>query len=436
VKWIIFAVGLVGVVALGLWLRSNSSKLPRVWIVVGALPMVMDALPKHEIAILGVPEWNGFVQGFNISILDLLLLATYFALPRTKHRLPFKFAFSIYIAAVLISALQAPNITATGYYVWQLLRMFFAYMVVARACVDSRLTTAVLKGMALGLCFQGGVVVWQRFVLHHLHVTGSFPTQNMLGLVTHFVIFPFFALLLAGEKAWEARTIPLVGVLIDVITASRASLGLAGAGFSILYMLSGVRKWTARKARILAAGVVVLALLSPLAYRQFELRFGAYGLPANEGGRSELNDAAALILSDHPMGIGANNFVVVANVQGYYERANVEHLNTSTFPHNIYWTAVAETGYFGLLALMIFLIRPLTFALACGWRHRNDRRGDMLLGFAVSLFIVYIHSYFEWVFFTDQVQYFFALDIGIIAGLAQQLRSRSGTQSQNQLPRI
>jgi O-antigen ligase/polysaccharide polymerase Wzy-like membrane protein len=433
VKWIIFFVGLVGIVPLVGWLRTNRSKLPAVWTIVGALPLVMDALPKHEIALLGVPEWPGFSQGFEISLLDLFLVAVYFVLPRSRQKLPFRFAFSFYVAAVLLSALQAPNTAATLYYVWQLVRMFFAYVVVARACADPRLTTALLKGMAIGLCFQGGVVVWQRFVLHYLHVTGSFTTQNMLGLITHFVIFPFFALLLAGEKEWPARAIPGIGALIDVITASRASLGLAAAGFSILFMLSVVRKWTAQKARVLIAGFLVLALLSPLAYRQFELRLDAYG-PLNEGGRSEMNNAAALILSEHPMGIGANNFVVVANVQGYYERANVGFQNTTTFPHNIYWTAAAETGYFGLFALMILLLRPLMFALACGWRYRNDRRGDLLLGLAVSFFIVYVHSYFEWVFFTDHVQYFFAIDLGIVAGLAEQLgyfgRTRHRLQNQ------
>ena len=44
-----------------------------------------------------------------------------------------------------------------------------------------------------------------------------------------------------------------------------------------------------------------------------------------------------------------------------------------------------------------------------------------MIGFATTLIVVYIHSYFEWVFFAPQVQYMFAMSVGMIAGLAQQL---------------
>ena len=48
-------------------------------------------------------------------------------------------------------------------------------------------------------------------------------------------------------------------------------------------------------------------------------------------------------------------------------------------------------------------------------------RGDLLLGLGVALLTVYIHSYFEWIFFTTYVQYMFAITVGLVAGLAQQL---------------
>jgi O-antigen ligase len=121
------------------------------------------------------------------------------------------------------------------------------------------------------------------------------------------------------------------------------------------------------------------------------------------------------------MGIGANNFFVAAATRGYFERANVTVLSRNLIPHNAYWTAAAETGYMGLLALMTLLIRPLQLAFFCGWRNRNDRGGDLLLGLATSFLIVCIHSYFEWNFFLDQIQYVFAIDLGLIAGLTGQL---------------
>jgi O-antigen ligase len=431
VKWIIFALGLAAILPLAGWLRSNPRELPRVWMIIGALPFLMSAFPKYEIAILGEPEWPGILKGFDISAMDLIIWAVYLGRPRARPvlsiRLPFKFSFVLYIGAVLLSALQAPNPTATFYYAWQLLRIFIVYAVVARACLDNRLTISLLKGLAFGLCFEACFVLWQRFILHYLHVAGTFGQQNMVGFATHFVVIPFFALLLSRQIDWRLAAIPIIGAIINVITTSRASIGFLGGGLSVLFLLSMLRKWTGRKVRILAASVFVLALLSPLAYRQLELRYGPSGLPAYEeqGGREQLNDTAQMILADNPWGIGANNFYVVANRQGYYQRAGVAVLSDNLIPHNIYWTTAAEIGYVGLVAFMIFLIRPLLLALSCGWRNRKDQRGDLLLGLAISLITVYLHSYFEWALLSDMAQYLFAINIGMVAGLAQQLGHRS-----------
>lgn len=425
-KWALFAVALGSIIPIAAWLRASPSALPKVWLIVGALPFVWGLFPKRKIAILGVEDWRGYTQGFDISLLDLIIVAIFLSTPRA-HRtaLPFKFSFVFYIGAVLLSALQAANPTATLYYVWQLLRIFMMYVVVARACTDLRLSRALLKGLAFGVCFQGGVVAWQRFIIHYVQAPGTFEQQNMLGLAMHFVIFPFFALLLSGEKGWQPATVPLLGSMVYIFTASRATLGFGAMGFSLLFLISLLQKWTARKAGILAAAVLAIAMLSPVAIKQFNYRANAFGFSAEEG-RTTLTDAAEAILSDNPMGIGANNLIVFANLHGYYERTGVGTVNSTTFPHNIYWVAAAETGYLGIVAFAVFLLRPLLFALSWGWRNRKDRRGELLLGLATSLLIAYVHSYFEWIFFTDQVQYIFAIVLGMIAGFGNQL-GYSGT---------
>jgi hypothetical protein len=63
----------------------------------------------------------------------------------------------------------------------------------------------------------------------------------------------------------------------------------------------------------------------------------------------------------------------------------------------------------------------LKAALVCGWRHREDRRGDLLLGLGVSLLVVYVHCYYEWIFFVSSVQYVFVFMLGLVAGVTQQL---------------
>ena len=430
-KWFFFALAVACVFPAAAWLRQNPRRLPMVITAIGALPFVWGIFPKREIAIFGAPGWPGYVQGFDVSALDLLILVVFLSHPRRRHApLPFKFSFAIYIFAVLLSALQASVPVATFYYVWQLLRIFFMYAVLARACSERNAAEALLKGLAIGVCFVATVVFWQRFVIHYVQAPGTFTTQNMLGVALHFATFPFFSVVLSGKLDWLPTLVPVLGAMTDVFTASRASVGFAGIGYCFLFILSIVRRWTPRKTRVLLAAVLLLAVLSPLAYRQFSLRMSVYGIEGYYG-RSALIDSAAMILSENAFGIGANNYVVAANVRDYYARAGVGQMERNTFPHNIYWTTAAETGYFGFASFVVFLLRPLVMAFIRGWRYRKDQRGDLLLGLGTSLLIVYAHSYFEWIFLTDQLQYLFAIDLALIAGLTHQLASRSKNVNTN-----
>jgi O-antigen ligase len=123
------------------------------------------------------------------------------------------------------------------------------------------------------------------------------------------------------------------------------------------------------------------------------------------------------------MGVGANNYVIAANVGGYNEKAGVAPVNGSeaAHVHNIYWLVAAETGYLGLVTFVFVLLCPLTVALRCAWRYRGDARGDLLLGLGVAMLLVYLHSFVEWNFIGFEPQYIFALQAGLVAGLAQQL---------------
>jgi O-antigen ligase len=70
---------------------------------------------------------------------------------------------------------------------------------------------------------------------------------------------------------------------------------------------------------------------------------------------------------------------------------------------------------------VLMLLQPLIVAFRCGWRNRDDSRGDLLIGLGTGILMVYIHSFFEWIFVAYQTQYLFAMVIGLVAGLARQL---------------
>jgi O-antigen ligase len=289
---------------------------------------------------------------------------------------------------------------------------------------------AIIKGMAIGICIQCFYVIQQRISEGALQASGTFGHQNLLGVATYFVVLPAFAWLLAGKRGWQLYAVVGAGLIIGIATASRATIGLLAFGLGAVFFLSALRQWTARKARYAMLGAAALMIMIPVAISSLEARFGDSSLFESQDDRAAFEAAAGMILAEHPMGIGANNFVFVANVGGYYERAGVSWASRPGNVHNAYWLAACETGVLGLVALMVFLFQPLAAAFRCGWRNRRDPRGDLLLGIGVALLTFYIHSFFEWIMFMFQAQYIIAIQIGMIAGTAIQLGYwRSGVRN-------
>ena len=417
-KWLLLIITIAAIVPASIWFRRNPAEMPKIWVLMGFL--VFEHGPqKLYMAIVSWAGWSGHTKGLEFSIVDALALSLYLSLPRARQRLPFLVSMAFYFFASLLSVLQTNVPESALFYCWQLARVFLVYAVVARGCADPRVPTALLKGMVIALALEACLAIFQKFG-GALHAGGSFGHQNLLGMMSHFVAFPAFALLLAGQAGWYWTVAPVVGGLVAILTASRATFGLAVIGYVITFAASALRGWTSRKARVVLVGVVAVAVLAPLAISSFEHREGFFE-PDEE--RIAFEKAASLMLADHPFGVGANNYVVIANMKGYSDRAGISPTAGSRggTVHNVYWLVAAETGYIGLVAFLILLFRPLIVAFRCGWAARGDPRGDLLLGLGVTLLVVYVHSVFEWVFIMFQAQYMFGCVLGLIAGLAQQL---------------
>ena len=418
-KWVIFAVALGAIIPAARWLRAHPRVITQVWILFGFLPFGLNL----HISPIDWPQWRGYVFGLQVTVLDLLALIIFFTLPRARYSIPFRLVMASYFVAVALSVFQARVPEATVFYAWQLARVFFVYAIVARASSDERIPTAILTGMAIGLCYQAIFAIWQRFGAGILQTGGSLGDKNLLGLVSEFALFPIFALLLAGKRGWLMIVASLSGIIVAVLTTSRAAVGLAAAGLLLLFVLSSIRRWTTRKASVLFIGLVVIISLSPIALSSFEKRFATDPNALTYDERTLFENAAALILSDHPFGAGANNYVIEANSGGYLERAKVPWGGgqRDSIVHNAYWLAAAETGYLGAATFALLLLSVMVTAFRCCWRNGNDLRGDVLLGLGVSVLIVSIHNNYEWVFFLYDVQYLFAITAGLVAGLSTQL---------------
>jgi len=413
VKWLGLILTLAAVLPLSGWLRHSTRNVPKIWTLIGFLPFVTDTF---HLSMGGIAwsEWPSYVRGAEFWVIDAIALAIYLTLPGTARLLPFRIPMLLYFFAVAISAFQADVREVVFFYCWQLARTFFLCSVVANACSDARVAPAILKGMAAGLIMEAVIMIWQRFGLNMPQPTGNLVHQNLVGMISLFVTLPFCALLLTGRRGWLPAITMLAGCVVQVLTLSRGTIAIAGTGYLTMLIVSGLRQWTTRKAMFLLLVTIGLFAGTPLILSSIEQRAGN-DIETSDANRSKLTDEAARVIADYPFGIGANQYVHVAQKEGYKKPDR----DWGVMVHNVYLLVAAETGYFGLVTFLIYLLYPLVVAMRRGWQFRGDPAGDILLGIGMALLAVYLQGLFEFEFLEPVVQYIFALELGMVAGLAR-----------------
>jgi len=408
------------------WLRKHPDKVIWPCFLIGLLPYISTwcHLYSGPISWIG---WGGYVKGMEICFIDTISIIVLLAFRGRGPRLPFIVPMTLYFIATSIAAVGAQVPEAGFFYVWQLARVLLLYAAVATACAGNlRAVGGVLTGLATAELIEGVVAIWQRFGQHILQSSGTLSSQNELGLASHFVIFPFFALILSGQRGLLPLAVVLLGIIADVMTTSRASVGLGLAGLGAVWLCSSFAHFNSRKLGVAILGLATLAIMAPLAIGSFEKRFANSNLGlAEDTERLAFKRAAWMMLADHPNGVGPNNFSVTANSAGYYSRAgSVSNNGRASNVHNLYLLILTESGPAGLTCYLLMLgaplLRALRYLLLSGARNLDETRKDVLIGLAVTLAIVYIHSTEEWVPIGATLAYLLMIVFGLIAAITSE----------------
>ncbi|MES2290523.1 MAG: O-antigen ligase family protein [Pseudomonadota bacterium] len=433
-KWIALVFYLALIPVLQSWLATNRRNAPYIWALLGFFPILSEGL-HIVIAPVSWAFWPGYVKGIEVSIVESISCAVLLSRRGTLRSFPFKWLWIAYIFAVLLSSAFAPVPAAALFAAWQALRMLLVCAAVASIAMDDRGPKAIISGMAIALAINAGYAIQQRLG-GTLQAPGLFSHQNIAGMASHLVAFPALAMLLT-DKTYRLGLLAVGAAgIVAVAGASRGTIGLAALGYAMVLGLSFLRKPTGRKTMAVALGGLAMLAAAPFAMGSLDKRFAATAaLITDYDERVAFENAARAMWSDHPMGVGANQFVNIANVDGYWARAGVASVagSRSAHVHNVYLLIGAELGYVGLLALVCILFIPLLTALRTAWRYKNDPRGDLLVGIASALTVVAIHSIYEWVFVTYPIQWLFAINLGMIAGVSgrmtQDERKRKAMQN-------
>lgn len=393
------------------------------WFAIGLAPFVISYL-HLEVSIISWAFWPGYVKGLIVSLLDSLAIAILLTTRASPGGKVLLWAYIAYLLGSAVASLFATPWMASFLFSWQLARMVLVFAAVARVTRRPEGVRQIIGGLSAGVAFQAVFSIIQR-----LHVvtqaSGTLGHQNLLGLSTHFALLLSLASMLAGDR----RLLPKIGVIgggiAVILTGSRATTGLAGAGLIVLVMLSLLRHRTAFKMRVAGIGLAVLLAGAPIAYLTLEHRFAVQADDGNYDERKAFETAARAMWTDYPMGVGANQYVVKANAGGYYARAGVAEISSSRSAnvHNTYLLIGAETGYLGLASFIVLFALSIVSAIRLAWARPRGRSGEIALGAAVTLIVVALHCLYEWVFVTWVVQYLFAITLGLVAGLGAERRA-------------
>ena len=406
------------------WLRRYPRQRKWAYLGVGILPFVIAAL-NLDAALVTWPAWPGYAKGVLVSLLDALAIAILVSSRAPLKKLPFFLLFLSYLSAVALSMVVSSLPMSSFFYFFQVARVLLIFVAVASFAGNPHAIRWLSLGLALGAIFQAVVTIEQR-LSGVVQAAGTMGHQNLLGLMLHFVTLPLLALLLAGER----NKLIMLGVLSALIAvalgASRGTVGFAAIGIVLLLTLSLARRATSHKWKIVGFGFIALAIVAPIAMTSFQERFTIR--PVNVGSdeeRQAFERAAKSMWHDHPMGVGANQYVVVANSEGYSERAGViwNWASRSANVHNMYLLAAAETGWAGVLTFIALLLIPALRGLVFAFRNRRDQRGEVVLGVSVTVMVLGLHGLYEWVFVVYHAQYVFAIALGVVAGCMRQMKS-------------
>lgn len=431
-KWVFLLAVLALAPVLAGMLRSQPRYLVHTCFVLGVSLFVLA--PRLWTAPIAWPAWPGPVKGTEISFVDAISVALIASTRGVRIPLSIKLSFSIFCLAVLVSIFAAYQPMAAVFYAWQLVRTALLFIAIARVCVtEPRAPAALLAGLGIGLMYEAALVVSQ-YLRGVARPSGNLDTSNFLGLAADFAVFTTLSLMLGSRRLlWPAATV-FAGFIIALLGGSRATLGLFGLGVILTTLLSIRHKPSSRKYAFAGALALLLLASAPITIWATNRR-SSDTKASSDAERAAMKAAARMIIADHPFGVGANQYVVVANTGGYSARAGVawNEDNRAAPVHDTYYLITAETGFLGLIGLISVLVSFIALGLGCFRRHIPDERGELVPGLLATMVMVAIHINFEFVFMDFVLHYLFAITAGMLVAVAAGAKSRAKASTPVQL---
>lgn len=429
------AVVLVLVLAVmpALAMLAYSSALVRTWLTFAAI--FLTCFGESVGTILGFFQYRGIDRGWDVNLADVCTWALMFALllrfPGRVKWLPYGFTVLLALFVVgIVSAVTAMQPNLAVYSLWKAFKWFLVYWT---------MTNAFRTGVSLDAFWNAVIVIAflmaftafkQRYVDHIIQVPCFFPHRNTIpcylyALIPTTLLAALTDRSLSRRRAWLMVFACLAMCGTIVVTLSRAALAFTPLMLVGALAIANLRQPSRRSFAVTVAFMACTFVAALLAADSILERFEK-APESSKGAREEFEEAARLMIADHPLtGVGLNNYpYVLSNVEKY--RGHLWFLRwekQSGNAHHIYLLVTAETGYPGVILLLLMIARFLWLQAWNGFRSRTGE-GYLLLGFFMGGVALHLNGTLEYMFKSHPVASMYFITCAVSWNLSQRIRAR------------
>ena len=399
-----------------LWvLRSGASAQRWAIMALGALPVIGIAL-NIDAAFVSWAGWPGHTKGIIISLTDTLALAICVRLRNRAGYPQLMWMWIVYIACNIPGIFLGNFIAPALFYIVSLIKAavyFFAcYIVIYRGGLFTLVT-----GLCIAVFANSGTTIL-NFLQGQALPSGLVGHRNYAGMINNLAV----PILLVVGTFGRLRTFPLLAVgvagVAAILGSSRAVLILFGVTIYLTLILLLLVKPSKQTKQMLGVCVILSFLAIPIGIQKISQRSedGQIVL-TKDAERLAFERAARMMNKDYPLGIGLNQYAVLANAGGYSTAAGVgwATASLSATVHNSYALVRTEGGPIALMGLLVLLTTTVATSIAFMLRRRNNPARVFAIPAFVSVLVLSIHISIEWVFVSMNTLYAFASVMAVIA---------------------
>ncbi|MEI6349798.1 MAG: O-antigen ligase family protein [Verrucomicrobiota bacterium] len=395
---------------------GKGSRKVQGWIFAMMAFMTSWHINKFTLMLCSVEKYRGHTKGFEFSFIEILALSLIIASVLERKPAdrawrwlpPGAILYLLYCAASWASVFAAPDLLYALMGGVRLTKAVIIFIGAYHFIRKEEDLPILLKALAFTLVVQAIVVLKMKYVDHFYQVRGWFEHQNPLAMWAYMGGLPLLATAMTkvsqNETRWYAAGFTASAIIVQS-SLSRASLLAFAAGVILVVGLATVDRITPKRVVFVLGMSAVGCLGLLLCAHTIIARFHDEGNQASGETRVVMNLASKEMLHHSPVGIGLNNFALTINHPFPYgdviddaERDHghkVDEDYAKGVVESHYWLLLAETGYPGWAAYLLFIAATLWWCLRGALYWRGEIPAAFLGGLFVALLLVYLHSNLE-----------------------------------------